>query len=256
METNKSEPLPTEFNDLRDLLVDCYNLASEVPSMIEVYNENPLQIIASCLLIKVLNTTRAILILFENNLLSEVYVLLRHQMEAVFVLRACHEDEAFLREYIHSDILYRLKLGNVIFNKQDDFSKNEEFDIEKISRLKSELKSIVDKNGIKEIKIEDLARKAKLESYYHTAYRLFSNVVHIGVRSLEDYLELDSTKKIKELSVYPYQKDIPRLFISAIELILLAVEGINNIFKISLEEKIENLKGRLNKAVKYHLEKG
>lgn len=106
MQTNNIEPISPRFNDLKALLVDCYNLASDVPSMIEVYNENPLQIITSCLLIKILNTTRAILVLFEHNLLSEVHVLLRHQMEAVFVLKACHEDEAFLREKLGSNLNY------------------------------------------------------------------------------------------------------------------------------------------------------
>ena len=252
MPTSESESLPPKFNDLRDLLVDCYKLASELSTAIEVHNENPLQIIASCLLIKVLNATRAILLLFENNLLSEVYIILRHQMEAVFVLRACNEDRAFLEEYIKSDTLYRLKLGNVIFNKREDFNKDEKFDIDRIINLKNELKSIVNENGIKEIKIEELARKAKMKSHYNTAYRLFSNIVHIGVKSLDDYLVLEGGK-IKELSIYPYQEDIAKLYISAIELILIAIECIKNIFEVEVDEKIKNLQETLSMAAKPYL---
>jgi len=247
------EPLPTEINNLKELLVDCYRLAFEIPKKIDVYNENPLQIISSCLFIKVINATRAILVLFENNLLSEVHVLLRHEMEAIFVLKACYEDKQFLKEYINSDILYRLKMGNVISQNQNNFKENEEFDIERIKSLKSDLKLIVDENGIKEVKIESLAKKAKMESYYDTAYRFLSNIVHIGIKSLDDYLKVDEKRKVRELLIYPYQKEIPTLFITAIELILIALDCINIIFKIGNEETILSLKKRLNELAKSYL---
>ena len=48
--TSTCPPLPSEFNDLRGLLVDCYNLAYYVPGIIEVYNENTLQ--RSCLALR------------------------------------------------------------------------------------------------------------------------------------------------------------------------------------------------------------
>jgi hypothetical protein len=150
MQKNNLEPLPRKFNDFKALLVDCYNLTAEVPGMIAVYNENALQLVTSCLFVKILNTTRAELLLFENNLLSEVYVLLRHQMEAVFVLKACYEDKTFLQEYIKSDALYRLKVGNIVSQGGTEFNENENFDKDKINNRKTELKSIIDKDGIKE----------------------------------------------------------------------------------------------------------
>jgi len=248
MKTNNLAPIPTRFNDLRALLLECYNLSAEVPKMIDVYNEHAIQVVTSCLFIKILNTTRAILLLFENNLLSEVHVLLRHQMEAMFVLKACYEDKEFLQEYINSDTLCRLKLGNVISQKPDIFSMKKEYDVERIKRLKDELKSIVDENGIREIKIEELARRAKLTSYYDTAYRVLSNIVHVGVKSLDDYLVLDDNGKVKKLSIYPYQEDIPTLFISAIEINLIAIKCIANVFEINIKDKITTLGKRLSES--------
>lgn len=169
-QTTPSDPIPEEFNDLRDLLIDCYNLASGIPDMIDAYNENHLQVITSILLIKTVNTARALLLLIENNLLSEVHVLLRHQIEAVFVLKACKEDKAFLKEYINSDLKRRLRLGNVIANNPKDFHKNELFDSDEFKNSRTDLKSIVDEHGIKEIKVNELARKAGMESTYNTAY--------------------------------------------------------------------------------------
>ena len=161
MADNRSEPLPATFNDFKTLLIDCYHLAIEVLGMIAVNNENQLQLITSCLFVKHLNLTRAVLLLFDNNLLSEVYVLLRHQIEAVFVLKACHEDEAFLEEYIKSDALQRLRIGNIVSLGGTEFSENKHFDKNKVDSRKAELKSIVDEHDIKEIKIQELARKAK-----------------------------------------------------------------------------------------------
>lgn len=222
--------------------------------MIAIYNENLLQLVTSSLFIKIFNTTRAELLLFENILLSEVYVLLRHQMEAVFVLKACYEDKTFLQEYIKSDALYRLKLGKMIYQGGAEFNENENFNKDKINNRKAELKSIIDKDGIKEIRILELARKAKLEPYYNTAYRFFSNVVHIGISSLDDYFVMGADGKPRELSLFPYQKDIAHLFISAIELILLAVDCISKIFEINVEEKMGVLKERLNNLAKPYLE--
>jgi hypothetical protein len=186
-------------------------------------------------------------------LLSEVHVLLRHELEAIFVLKACYEDKYFLKEYINSDVLYRLKMGNVISQNKDNFKGNEEFDIERIKSLKSELKLIVDENGIKEVKIEALAKKAKMESYYDTAYRFLSNIVHIGIKSLDDYLMVDEKRKVRELLIYPYQKEISTLFITAIELILTALDCTNTIFKIGNEEAISSLNKRLNELAKSYL---
>jgi hypothetical protein len=253
MQTNNIQPLDPVFDEFKVLLVDCYNLAAEVPGMIAVYNENPLQLITICLFVKILNTTRAELLLFENNLLSEVYVSLRHQMEAVFVLKACYEDAPFLREYIKSGALYRLKLGNIISQNGSEFRENDNFDEEKVNSRKAELKAIVDENGIKEIKIQELAKTAKLKSFYNTAYRFFSNVVHVGISSLDDYFVMGADGKVRELSVFPYQKDIADLFIAAIELILLALDCINKIFKVNIEEKLKVLQERLNNLAKPHL---
>jgi hypothetical protein len=253
MQENKPVLLPPEFNDFKALLIDCYHLAAEVPGRIAVYNENPLQLVASCLFVKILNATRAELLLFENNLLSEVYVLLRHQMEAVFVLKACYEDRTFLEQYIKSDALARLKIGNIVSQGDAVFRENEHFDQDRINSRKAELKSIVDEHGIKEIKIRELARKAKLEPFYNTAYRFFSDIVHIGVSSLDDYFVKGADDKIKELSIYPYQKDISTLFITALELILLGLDCINKIFKLNIEEKIKVLQERSHNLAKPYL---
>ena len=252
LQTNSPDPIPDKFNDLRNLLIDSYNLASDIPDMINVNKENPLQLITSCLFIKVLNTTRAILLLIENNLLSEVYVLLRHQMEAIFVLSACQKDESFLKTYIASDQKYRLRLGNVILNnKNDSFSLEE---LEEIKELKPYLKTIVDEQGIKEINVEELSKKAGLEAIYNSAYRLFSNIVHVGVKSLDNYLLLDEKENIEELKIYPYQEDIAILYLTAINLILIAIECLNSIFKVKLDEKVYPLKDQLHVQFETHSE--
>lgn len=254
LQSNMPDPIPDKFNDLRDLLADCHNLAAKIPSMITVSNGNALQVISSCIFIKILNTTKAVLMLIKNNLLSEVHVLLRHQMEAVFVLKACYEEEAFLQTYIDSDNLYRLKLGNVILNNQADFSINKKLDIEKIKETKEKLKSLVDENGIKEIKVEELSLRAKMGAHYNTGYRFFSDIVHVGIRSLDDYFVLDEKEeKIKELLIYPYQNRIATLYITSVELMLIAIECLDNIFKIDLKDKITIFQERLNKSAKSHV---
>lgn len=74
------------------------------------------------------------------------------------------------------------------------------------------------------------------------------------MKSLDDYLVLDEQGKIREINLYPYQEVIANLYLTAIELILIAIECVGTIFQIKLDERIAPLKERLAHSAKLHLQ--
>jgi hypothetical protein len=240
---------PSNYNDCRKLLIDCYKLAGDMSSKFVIDDEDLLKIITACLFIKIHNTTKAILLLIDNNLLSETQVLLRHQIESLFVLKACYEDESFWEEYIYSDERIRLKWSNIM-TQNKIFRNHKEYDEEKIIKLRKELETIVDEKGIKELQIESLSRKAKLERFYNTTYRLLSNIVHVGVRSLSSYLIFDDNGEIKDLTIYPHQDDFAILYLTSAELSIIAIKTISDIFKIKVEMEVKELQKRFSELLK------
>ena len=234
---------PDRKTPINNLCTEIYEFGDKILSALK-YRENiPIEVISACLFIKMLNAYKATYLFINTEYLrAEAHVLLRYLLEALFILKACVEDEAFLFEYIKSDEAYRLKIATVITKDPETFK---DADTSKIEETRVELKSIVDAEGIKAIRTETLAIKAGLHDLYNSAYRIFSNITHIGIRSLEEYVDLDEHENIKGLNMCPHEKDSLNLYVALIEAQLIGYKCMGKIFDLDIDKGIDDLHTRL-----------
>jgi hypothetical protein len=106
----------------------------------------------------------------------------QHMFEALFIMKACMKDEDFMREYVKSGQVQQLRLMNAAFKHDADiFAETRKYaSKKKIEELLNKKK----RKEIKELNISEVAEKAGLGLLYDSAYRLLSDSVHCGPKSL------------------------------------------------------------------------
>jgi hypothetical protein len=81
-------------------------------------NGNDLQhLVSICLYFRILNSFASTVILSEKGMCHDAEVIARAALEALFFLKRCAEDTAFVDEFVKSDQQQRLKLMNVAKDK-------------------------------------------------------------------------------------------------------------------------------------------
>jgi hypothetical protein len=244
---NFSKGIIESHKDWFDFCFELNAYAQKAKFELEIHNEDGKEVISSCLFIKILNGFQASLILGRFGLTLEAEVVLRSMLETLFLLKACIEDEDFMQEYIKSDDARRLKIMNVAHKYPDwIFKATRKYATEKRRR---ELREKVKSEGIIELKTWEMAKKAKLESLYDSVYRLLSDVVHSGPKSLGSYTEVDETGKIKVIGVLPKDKDLDFVFVTAGEIMLLTLNSIFPLFSLDKKQEMEIFQLRFQKLV-------
>ncbi len=240
------------------LLNDCYNFANEVFDNLkpEISQQLPyssidnLKITTDCLFIKIINTTKAILLLMENHMLVEVAVLLRHQLEALFILRACKVNKYFIEEYLRLSIVNRRKIGNIVTSNDKLYK----IDATKRARIKEEIAEIdkaysaYDMNEKKACKI---AGKAKLYELYDSTYHKLCEIVHVGPDSLKDHCVHDSYGNVKSIIAEPYHTNNTKMtFLLSVDILLKSIDTVNQLFELNLGEECGKLNERYEECIK------
>jgi hypothetical protein len=218
----------------------CYELNSfcqRVKFEIEIHNRDGQEVISCCLFLKILNGFQACLILSRYGLVLEAEVLVRSILEALFIMRACIDDEEFMRDYVNSDKLRQLNIMKAAHRhtKWIFEATREAATKERIDRL-IEMK----KGGeIKKLEIREIARKAGLEPLYDSAYSLLSDSVHSGPKSVDVYLGTDGRGYIRRISMIPEKIEMEIVFVTAIQTVLLALGGVFKLFEINRRKDLE-----------------
>lgn len=229
---------------------------------IKVNNQNAQEILTSTLCISLLESLSSIYILLSSGLITDSKVILRSMLEKTIKLKYIVLSYENAIEYIQQDEINRLKFMNVILNdKSNSFNKAIK---ENVSQQERDLlrKKIEEQDIPKPKSLEFLAEKTGMISYYNYVYRILSSNVHSDSRSIEDYLKFDEKYKItqlKWLSVFrDINEDIKTIMYTAITLMLLGIESLNNIFSIedskfnNLVEKLKELEEDIKKHEKFH----
>ncbi len=244
------------------LLNECYNFANEMLDNLKpaISKRAPyrkidnLRITTACLFIKIINTTKAILLLMENHILVEVSVLLRHQLETLLILNACKEDECFIEKYLNWSNIQRRKIGNVIVNNEKLFN----IDATKRAKIKEEVDAIDEAfsdDDMNKIEINKLAAKAKLQNLYESTYHLLCGIVHAGPDSLKDHCMHDSNGNVKKLIVEPFHSnDTKMTFLLSVDILLKSIDTVNQIFELNLDEECGKLNERYKELIETYLE--
>lgn len=240
-----SEDLVEYRNHIKERFSDLYGEALRVNEYAQqlqykpvIHKENPDELVAAILYARTISTYQALILVSERGMLQQVKMLLRCMLESLFPLVAISENEGYSKKLISAEEIERLKaLNKLIRYKERNGEKDK--DLEDAKGLAATVKQNIEKNGIKKIKVEDSAKKAKLFDWYDTAYSLLSNTIHSSMRSLEEHLHIDADNNIEALKNEPETEGLDQLYRIAIESMLYAVKAIGRLFKIEVEEFVE-----------------
>jgi hypothetical protein len=225
-----------KHNEFFSLCHDINNFAQELKFKFEVNNQDGQKVIATCLFIRVLEGFQAAIILTGRGLTLDAKVLIRAVLEALILLKICCEDKEFISEFIKSDDVRRLKIMNVTRKYRGQlFSLVKEYATEEVV---SDLKSKINKENIRELQIEDLAKRAGLPIYYDTVYRLFSDNVHTSPRSLEKYVATNEKGDINEFCHGPDDRDCRENLWNLANLLLIALQSTCSLFCLNEDTTI------------------
>jgi len=200
--------------------------------------ENGQEVIATLLVIKILNGYQAIYLLSGKGLTTEANILLRTILEALFILKLCCDDKNFIPEYVKTDAKNRLKMMNIARQDLDPvFDSLRNYATEEIRKT---LADKISKENINDLIVEQIAIRAGMHKQYNGAWRLLSSDVHTTPRALEKYAVADNQGNINRFIWGPRTKDINFILLTSAEIIFGAMDLTTKLFKIDKKKELED----------------
>jgi len=175
--------------------------------------------------------------------------LLRCLLECEFAVVAIDKDKTIVDRLILDDRIQQLgKLKAMKRNIENGVPlPKDTFSIDEIKTFIKDVKSEIKKSNIKKFTTRDLAEIAGLITTYDSAYKDLSGTIHVNVRDLEQYLELNEKGEIKQLLSEQDVKEIGMILLSASEIILKILESISKIFSLSYDKTWDRILKEFNK---------
>lgn len=206
-------------------------------------NNNLQQILAVTLFIRILNGFQSVIILARLGLAFDAKVVLRGLLESSFIGKLICEEKDFALEYVKSDECRRLKLLNVAkqstaphFNSLRQIATDSEL---------RKLKEAIKEQNCKEIGIEDVAKRARLQIEYDTDYRLLCEETHTLPRSIEHLTIVDPTGEPLEFDPNPTDKDLSYILFSAVRFLYIALVSFCTLFDLDKKAELREINERL-----------
>jgi hypothetical protein len=223
----------SHFDLVRRINVFC----QEKRSQLTIYNRDPQQLIAICLMLKVFEDVQSSVLLLESGLGSQGRSLLRIATEALIILAKIVNSEEFFKAYVLAGERERLKLLNAI--KANPLYGNEDIQKDITPELVEQVKKSLE--GTESKNIEQWAKDVKLDVMYDIVYRLFSQEVHTHPRVIEKYLTFREDGEVGQIGWGPWiDEDIrPELF-EAAKILLLAMDAIRHLFALQIQDEIKS----------------
>lgn len=213
--------------------------AHRVISRLSVHNRDGQQVLAACLLIKLLKDVQGAIILAERGLESEARTMLRVAVEALFVLVNVCTDEEFFRSFVYVAERDRLKLIRAIRANPSPVFEDVRPHVtpELVERLTRQIQEAT----VTMEAVEQLARRVGLSHFYDGAYRLLSQDVHSSARSLERYLLFGETGELTGLRYGPLTEDLNLVHGTAATVTIMALGAIDRLLVLNLGTELRRL---------------
>jgi hypothetical protein len=209
-------------------------------------NNEANELLATMLFARALSTYQSVLLLVEKGMKHQVQIVLRSMYEPVFQISSLANDPSFIKAMMDDDLIRR-KRG--IQSLIDYFNRNkiqgEQLDQARDKRieLRKELKKR--KPKCKEgLSISTIAKTADMMDCYDVAYSYHSSTVHCSLLSLEEDFILDDNGVVTSLRNEPSTDGIKPVLSSAVELMCLAMIAANQVLKLALDTKLEEIRCR------------
>ena len=202
----------------------CYQLndyAQAIKSQLRIDNRNGQQVLATTVFLRILNGAQAVVILARVGLITDAMVVLRALVEATFILKNLCDDVRFVAEYIKSDKAHRLKLLNLAARSDNVNLKDAKnyATPEVLETLTHEVKS----ENLKELDIEDIARRAHLHHLYETDYRILCQPSHTSPRSVERFVATEQQGDVRGFNWGPSDIGIEYVLTTAAQFLHIAL---------------------------------
>ncbi len=241
-----SEDLQNVQKHIREIYAPHFDLVHRVNAScqqaicrLSIHNRDGQQVLAACLLIKLLNDVQGAVLLTERGLASPARTLLRAGLEALFVLmNVCVYDE-FYMSFIRESEIDRLRLARAIRENPSPVFDDVRHDVtpELIERLTNEIKEA----GTTKEAAAELARQVDLGEVYDGAYRLLSQDVHASPRVLAKYFDMDEAGTLKGIVCGPVTDDLILELDTSAVLMIMGCRAIDRLFGLNLHTDIDNL---------------
>ncbi|SDC48185.1 hypothetical protein SAMN02799630_00214 [Paenibacillus sp. UNCCL117] len=233
-----------ENTDVFELIEEISLFGNQAKYKLNVQANERRFIASASLYLKVLNCFQSTIILAKKGLGVECAILTRSLLEAVFPLKIMSSNKEFTEEFFGSNHKsMQLKWLNAIFTK-DTFINNR-------TKANEELREILQKekleDKIRDFKVEELASRADMESYYQYVYRVLSDDVHTTPFSLYSYINTDNNDNIVSFNNGPITRDLKDYVLTSASIVLIALESISEIFDLNFDDKIKCFDDRISK---------
>ena len=190
----------------------------------------------ACLFLKILNNTQSISILSKLGLDSEAQIILRTSLETLFYLTALIKDEVFCNAYYQTQYYEDKRTLKKIEANSDSFPEYQTHPEKFVLNTPKDL--------MKEYKLFEIAEIAGLKEEYDIAYTWLCSSVHPSISNLEERYLIIKSNKLLGLCFSYSTEDIERTLSTCCYSALKAIEGINDYFKLNIEEKSEVLSNK------------
>lgn len=201
------------------------------------------EVITVCLFIKILDGYQAAILLIKRGFESEARALIRIVLEALIFLKACCDDPDYIKIFIQSDEVERLKILRMARKNPDEAL--EPLRDYATDSVVSELQEKIKREGISKRIVKDVAIQAGMTKYYDSCYRLFSDDVHASPRCVDRYIEENEDGDLSTLKNGP-TADNARFSLEVIAGIMIrALEFMMVFHKIEDKIEMDSFKDRL-----------
>jgi len=213
---------------------------------LEVHNECLPEILAASLLVRAISNFQGMVLLAERGMISEAETLLRCMLEVRFAAVAVAKNKNFAFELLNNDLFERKDALNACLRSKYLAATELQIAKEELDEIKRKIKT----ECLKKISIRSIAEKAGLAGTYDSAYKKLSSTIHASVRSLNQYLETGGTDKIQSFLWGPDVRGIDIVLLTGVETILDVLEGVFQVFSITIRGEIDLLSRKFQEAWK------
>jgi hypothetical protein len=227
-----------------DLVERLNRYCSKKKDRLLVHNRDGQELLAACLLIKLLNDVQAAVILLERGLASQGRSILRVALECLVVLAKIVQSYDFVHAYVKVGEQERLKLVNAIKQNPDpgfdDVRTGLTDDL--IVAIKETIGETQDRRNV-----EQWAKEVGLGQLYDGTYRLFSQEVHSSPRAIDQYFLVNAEGKIIGFEWRPdIEKNFRAELTEAATLLLVGISAVDKLFQLNIRQDLKDFSDQLS----------
>lgn len=211
--------------------------AQKIKYDFNINSEDNQGIIATILYMKIHNAFQGAVIMYQYGLDTEAKTLVRSALEAMFVLKAVIKDEKNIELLKQDNFKQKEKrYKSILEDKHNIFSEIKgNIDLEQYEELKRKNK----KEDIKDVHISRWAELSDSLADYYYAYKVLCSDVHVDIGNFDKYIVANEDGQVEQFNAIPNTDDIERVLFTGIYALLTAIDHMNHLRTLGIEEEIK-----------------